>query len=175
VCDAHCHSFRGCRALFLFLLPLLLLPAVMIDPSLPATRVANAEHAAAHRTIHGEERQLKVRAAPSRGSELGACRRRIWRACEKTVYFLEFPLCLSRACLGKMFVLCINGSKRPFFAHRASQPPGFVTTNRLQPWWRTHRTHTCLFTSVRRGGSPLQYIIGSLRQQRLCACIGVGL
>jgi hypothetical protein len=34
----------------------------------------------------------------------------------KTVSFLEFSLCLSRACLGKMFVhIYINGSKRPFF------------------------------------------------------------
>jgi hypothetical protein len=34
----------------------------------------------------------------------------------KTASFFEFSLCLSRACLGKMIVLYINGSKMPFFA-----------------------------------------------------------
>ena len=33
---------------------------------------------------------------------------------------IEFSLCLSLACLGKMFVVHLNGSKRPFFV----EPPG---------------------------------------------------
>jgi hypothetical protein len=40
---------------------------------------------------------------------------------QKTV-FLEFSLCLSRACLGKMIVLYINGSKKPFSAGLWVQP-----------------------------------------------------
>jgi hypothetical protein len=40
----------------------------------------------------------------------------------KTASFLEFSLCLSRACLGKMIVLYINGSKKPFSAGLWVQP-----------------------------------------------------
>ena len=41
---------------------------------------------------------------------------------QKTASFLEFSLCLSRACLGKMIVLYINGSKKPFSAGLWVQP-----------------------------------------------------
>ena len=36
-------------------------------------------------------------------------------ACEKRTSFFEFSLCLSRACLGKMFVLYTNGAKSGVF------------------------------------------------------------
>ena len=39
----------------------------------------------------------------------------------KSASFFEFSLCLSRACLGKMIVLYINGAKIPFFAGLLAQ------------------------------------------------------
>jgi hypothetical protein len=47
-----------------------------------------------------------------------------WRSPDKTAsLFFEFSLCLSRACLGKMFVFYINGSKMPFSRTIAAVPP----------------------------------------------------
>jgi len=37
--------------------------------------------------------------------------------------FLEFSLCVSRACLGKIIILYKNGSKSPFFHHAPYECP----------------------------------------------------
>ncbi len=67
---------------------------------------------------HYRERALKKRCGVSVGA-VGALVR-------KTASFVEFSLCLSRACLGKMFVLFINGLKMSFFAGRGGCGEGSV-------------------------------------------------
>ena len=49
--------------------------------------------------------------------------------CENRRSLFEFSLWLSRACLGKKSLLCINGSKKTGFAHRITAA---VTK---APWW----------------------------------------
>jgi hypothetical protein len=57
----------------------------------------------------------KHRKSWKKETERRFCRTRFGR-CDKTASFLEFSLCLSRACLSKMIIfISINGSKGPFF------------------------------------------------------------
>jgi hypothetical protein len=102
-------------------------------------------------------------------------------ACIETAFFLEFSLCLSRACLGKMTILCYKKwIKTPCHPHRANAAAELIPADDLHcdctscRRRRRRRLGSSSSRKRRRAVNSERVLGGLQRHQSWCAAVAAG-